>query len=128
VNSPQPFCVVLSNLVNARPAVRISTQAQLHRSIHKALKGDRPSYMQTRLYYLVYVCDHHFSVAYSRPPMTRECESINAAARLLRTENATEDDSRLVSQVEIWWTASRIFETFGVHVDTPVSPELVPRL
>jgi hypothetical protein len=40
-------------------AVRIATQMQLHRCLHKALRGDKTAYLQTRLYYLVYVCDHH---------------------------------------------------------------------
>ena len=34
-------------------AVRISTEIQLHRSIFKALGGDRTHYLRTRLYYLV---------------------------------------------------------------------------
>jgi hypothetical protein len=42
-------------------AVRIATQMQLHRCLHKALRGDKTAYLQTRLYYLVYVCDHHVS-------------------------------------------------------------------
>jgi len=36
-------------------AVRIATDIQLHRSIFKALEGDRTHYLRTRLYYLVYM-------------------------------------------------------------------------
>lgn len=36
-------------------AVRISTEIGLHRSITKALEGDRNHYLRTRLYYLVWV-------------------------------------------------------------------------
>ncbi len=36
-------------------AVRISTEIGLHRSITKALEGDRNHYFRTRLYYLVWV-------------------------------------------------------------------------
>jgi hypothetical protein len=43
-------------------AVRIATQMQLHRCLHKALRGDKLAYLQTRLYFLVYVCDHHVSL------------------------------------------------------------------
>jgi hypothetical protein len=42
-------------------AVRTATQMQLHRCLNKALRGDKTAYLQTRLYYLVYVCDHHVS-------------------------------------------------------------------
>lgn len=43
-------------------AVRLALELQLHRSIYKALQGERNHYLRTRLYYLVFVCDHHFSV------------------------------------------------------------------
>lgn len=76
--------------------------------------------MQTRLYYLVYVCDHHCSVLYGRPPMSRDCDSIKGATQFLETEHATEDDVRLVSQVKIWLISASVFDTFGVDVETPV--------
>lgn len=60
--------------------------------------------------------------------MTREDESIQAASRFLATENATENDHRLVSQVLIWNISSSAFETFGVDVDAPVPPALLTKL
>lgn len=60
-------------------AVRIATESQLHRSFQKALDGDNDHYLRTRLYYLVYVCDHHFSIPYGRPPIARECEVVQNA-------------------------------------------------
>ena len=109
-------------------AVRISTEIQLHRSIFKALSGDRTHYLRTRLYYLVYVCDHHFSVPYGRPPMTREDDAVRAASRFLETENAVEDDARLVSQVHFWIIGSDIFETFGVDVERPLELQMIEPL
>lgn len=47
-------------------AVRIATQMQMHRGLQKSLRGDKQAYLQTRVYYLVYVCDHHFSIAYGQ--------------------------------------------------------------
>ncbi|KAL3476035.1 hypothetical protein BJX99DRAFT_258926 [Aspergillus californicus] len=106
-------------------AVRIATEIQLHRAIYDALQGDKAAYYQTRVYYLVYVCDHHFSVTYGRPPMTRECASIAAASRFLETENATEDDARLVSQLLIWTVNTHVFDSFSVDVNTPLTaPQL----
>lgn len=101
-------------------AVRISTEIQLHRSVFKALRGDRKHYLRTRLYYLVYVCDHHFSIAYGRPPMTQEDDAIRATSRFLDTENAVEDDARLVSQVFFWLVGSDIYNTLGIDVDRPL--------
>jgi len=109
-------------------AARISTDIQLHRSIFKALQGDRKHYLRTRLYYLVYVCDHHFSVPYGRPPMTREDDAVRAASQFLETENAVEDDARLVSQVLFWSVGSDIYRTFGVDVDRPLDLSMVEPL
>ncbi|KAK6853308.1 hypothetical protein PG995_010120 [Apiospora arundinis] len=114
------------SLVSA--AVRIATELQLHRSFSKALKGDRQHYLRARLYYLVYACDHHFSVAYGRPPMTRECEAVRNARDFLKCEFATEDDARLVSQVLRWSICSNIFDTFGVDVDRPLAESDIPHL
>lgn len=109
-------------------AVRISTEIQLHRSIFKALQGDRKHYLRTRLYYLVYVCDHQFSVPYGRPPMTREDDAIRAASEFLETEHAVEDDTRLVSQVHFWSVCSDIYTTFGVDVDRPLDLRMIAPL
>ncbi|KAF2492258.1 hypothetical protein BU16DRAFT_467169 [Lophium mytilinum] len=109
-------------------AVRLATQLQLHRSINTALKDDLRSYYETRLYYLVYVCDHHFSVAYGRPSMSRECDSIRSASRFLATKHACEDDARLVSQINIWRISSSVFETFGVDVEKPISLDHLPKI
>lgn len=122
--------------------MRIATEIQLHRSIFKALDGDRNHYLRTRLWYLVYVCDHHFSVAYGRPPMTRQCDAIRACWKFLDTEHAVEDDHRLMcesfrtqmscksetwltrisctAQVQFWTVGGEIYETFGVDVDRPL--------
>jgi len=101
-------------------AVQIATEIGLHRSIFAALEGDRLHYQRTRLYYLVYVCDHHFSVVYGRPPMTREDDAIKASMTFLDCAHAVEDDARLVSQIERWKIGSEIHETFGVDVDRPL--------
>ncbi|KAI2719157.1 transcriptional regulator family: Fungal Specific TF [Penicillium roqueforti] len=109
-------------------AVRIASDINLHSGIYKALKGDRDGYLQARLYYLVYVCDHHFSIAYGRPPMSREGFIIESASRILETAHATEDDARLISQVKEWSILGRVFDTFGVDVDTPIAPQTLPQL
>ncbi|KAI0133721.1 C6 transcription factor [Xylariales sp. AK1849] len=102
-------------------AVRIATELQLHRSFSKALKGDGDHFSRTRLYLLVYTCDHHFSVPYGRPPSTRECEAVRDARKLLDCKHATEDDARLVSQVLRWSVCSNVYDTFGADVDRPLS-------
>lgn len=109
-------------------AVRMSSELQLHRSIFKALNGDRTSYLNTRLHYLVYVCDHQFSVAFGRPPMTREDDAIRASSRFLTLEDAVEDDARLVSQVQFWMVGSDIYQSFGVDMDRPLDGPMIETL
>ncbi|KAE8414164.1 hypothetical protein BDV36DRAFT_299278 [Aspergillus pseudocaelatus] len=101
--------------------VRITTELQLHKSFSKALQGDRNHYSRARLYLLVYACDHHFSVPYGRPPMTRECEAVRDARKFLDCTYATEDDARLVSQVLRWSICTNMYDTFGSDVDRPLS-------
>lgn len=102
-------------------AVRITVEIGLHSAIHCALDGDTDAYMKTRLYYLVYVCDHHSSVIYGRPPLTRESTSTRAAMRLLETGNATEDDVRLVTQVKLWSIYGEISDCFGTETRNSLS-------
>lgn len=112
----------------AGAAVRLATELQLHKSFFKVLDGDQQHYLRTRLYYHVYACDHHASIPFGRPPMTRECEAIREARKFLNCKYATEDDSRLVSQVSRWSVLSNIYDTFGVDVDRPLSDTEVPCL
>ena len=110
----------------ASAAVRIALELQLHKSFLKL--GDRQHYLRARLYFLVYACDHHFSVFYGRPPMTTECEAARGVRKLLDCEYATEDDARLVSQVLRWNISSQVFHTFGVDVDKPLSDSEIPHV
>jgi hypothetical protein len=80
------------------------------------------------MWYIVYICDHHFSIAYGKPPMTRDFEVLNPTATFLDSRHATEDDIRLVSEVEIWATSTRVFETFGVDTESPVSERSIPQI
>ncbi|CAK7201926.1 hypothetical protein SEUCBS139899_004642 [Sporothrix eucalyptigena] len=118
-------------------AVRMATELQLHRSFRRALVEDeadgadterRLHYLRTRLWYLVYACDHHFSVVYGRLPLTREDESVREARLFVTGPHATEDDARLVSQVLRWSLCSNIFDTFGVDVTRSLTDAEVPHL
>jgi hypothetical protein len=118
-----------SQLLTHEVAVRAATQLQLHRSLYKALKGDRASYLRTRLYYLVYVCDHHFSVPYGRLPMTgSHSEVIIAWRNFLKTKHASEDDARLLSQVHVWSIYSRVQDKFGINVEAQLPAETLPQM
>lgn len=104
----------------ASAAVRMATELQLHKSIFKAMQGDRTHYFRARLYFLVYACDHHFSIPFGRPPLTRECEAIRKAREFLRCEHATSDDARLISQVLRWSVCSNVYDSFDADHGTAI--------
>lgn len=115
-------------LFSLHTAVRAAGQCHLHQTFSKALHGDQAAYWSTRLHYLVFVCDHHFSIPYGRQPLTRESEATQSTAQFLALGHATEDDARLVSQVDLWSTTTQIQDTFGFNVDVLLRPESTPVL
>ena len=60
--------------------------------------------------------------------MTREFSSLSSPLAFLDSKFATEGDTVLISQVEIWSTNSRIFDTFGVDPETKIESRLLPQL
>ena len=100
-------------------AVRIAIEINLHRCFLYPDFYSRDWYTQARVYLLVYVCDHHFSVVYGRPPMTRELD-LGQAQTLLSSQYAGEDDHRLFSQVQLWANNYRTYKTFGIDNDAPL--------
>ncbi|KAJ9610244.1 hypothetical protein H2200_005021 [Cladophialophora chaetospira] len=109
-------------------AARIAGELNLHRCIPKAPHTKKACYLRTRLYYLVFVCDHHFSICYGRPPLTRDFSAITPPSQFLLSEYATEDDIRLVSQVEIWTISTRVFDQFSLDPEAHLSDQLIPQL
>jgi hypothetical protein len=82
-------------------AVCVAIEMNLHKTVVKLNPQSRDWYLRARLYCLVYVCDHHFSVAYGRTPLTREFNHALASQALVQCAFAVENDARLLSQVEI---------------------------
>lgn len=109
-------------------AVRMATELQLHRSFDQALRGHRHHYLRARLYLLVYACDHHFSIPYGRPPLTREDDAIRNVRRFLGCPFAKEDDARLVSQVLRWSLCTSVFDTYGTDTDRPLTEPAIAQL
>ncbi|KAG5977410.1 hypothetical protein E4U55_006837, partial [Claviceps digitariae] len=94
-------------------AVRIATELNLHQFCAMALR-DRPEYVEeARLWYFLYVCDHHFSIAYGRPPVINEDSTLSCHENYLRLPGVTMSDHRLHSQVGVFIILSRIFNAFG---------------
>lgn len=94
-------------------AVRIATELNLHQFCAKSLRDDRSYGDEARLWYFLYVCDHHFSIAYGRPPVISENPTITCHEHFLQRPDATQADARLHSQVGIFIILSRVFHAFG---------------
>ncbi|KAI8648382.1 Zn(2)-C6 fungal-type domain-containing protein [Fusarium sp. Ph1] len=95
-------------------AVRIAIELNLHQFTTESLKNATPQeFEKARLWYLLYVCDHHFSIAYGRPPMINESGIITSHESALLAPMATTSDLRLHSQVSVFSILSRISQTFG---------------
>lgn len=94
-------------------AVRIATELNLHQSFTKALRGDPTQIERARLWYLLYVCDHHFSIAYGRPPVIEQDTSISCHELFLQLPTISNNDFRLHSQVGVFLILSKVFLAFG---------------
>lgn len=109
-------------------AVRIATELNLHHSYQQLIRGDTNEFERTRLWYLLYVCDHHFSIAYGRPPMTYTSPAIRGHKAVLEMPQAGPQDYRIISQVEIFHCLNDAYDAFGVETPSPLQESDLSRL
>lgn len=81
-----------------------------------------------RLWYLLYICDQHLSILYTRPPMIREDETIRGWRGYLESPHATPADVRISSQVALMILLSQVRELFGVDATRRVPREYVTHI
>ena len=101
-------------------AVRIGTQLDLHRCITKMPFTKKECHERTRLYFQTYLCDHHCSLIYGRPPMTTEFRSLKGPGAFLQSEFSSQVDVNLISQVEFWSINRRIYHLFGSDIQSEI--------
>lgn len=95
-------------------AVRIATELNLHQFSAEGFRNASEEQLEkSRLWYLLYVCDHHFSIAYGRPPVISESAVITRHENVLKAPDVRQSDLRLHSQVGVFIILSRMFHTFG---------------
>lgn len=104
-------------------AVRIATELNLHQSFSRAMKGSTAHFEGARLWFLLYVCDHHFSIAYGRPPVIHENSTILNHLTFLQLPGVTQADQRLHSQVAIFIILTEIYNTFGPDIEEQLTEE-----
>ncbi|RMZ90896.1 hypothetical protein DV736_g1861, partial [Chaetothyriales sp. CBS 134916] len=104
--------------------VRMATELNLHQAFYKAFystrstSSDRVEALErARLWYLLYVLDHHFSIAYGRPPVISEMPAIRETDLLLGSPECTPSDRRVISQVTLFVILSRAYNEFGLEAE-----------
>jgi hypothetical protein len=101
-------------------AVRVATEINLHQSVQKLLRGKTSHFLGAQIWYLLYVCDHHFSIAYGRPPVIHEDYSIKNCARFLECPQVGPGDLRLISQVALFQILTRAYHALGSDIEQPL--------
>lgn len=109
-------------------AVRIATEMNLHQSSSKMSRGQQGHAEGARLWYLLYVCDHHFSIAYGRPPVIHDSASITNHAAFLQSSSAEPGDVRLCIQVALFIILTKVYHTFGSDELQPLTEDDFPQL
>ncbi|KAL4790953.1 hypothetical protein BDV19DRAFT_401644 [Aspergillus venezuelensis] len=109
-------------------AVRVATEMNLHKSSLQFARGSLDSYERVRLWYVLYVCDHQFALAYGRPPMMHEDASIRNAEKLLSSGLSSKGDHGLVSQVKLFRILASGYFMHGCDPDLELDGEDFERL
>jgi hypothetical protein len=109
-------------------AVRIAMANNLHQSLQKMSRGVESEYERAQLWYLMYVCDHHLSIAYGRPPITHLDGEITDYETFLKSQTVVPGDIRVVCQVALFVILTKIYHRFGSDIEQVVSEEDFPQL
>jgi len=109
-------------------AMRIATEMNLHYSLKKLIRGKTDEFERAELWFLLYVCDHHFSIAYGRPPVIYEGPSIKNYDEFLRHPLARPGDIRLICQVALFINLTQVYHEFGSEVDEPLQESDFPQV
>lgn len=109
-------------------AVRIATELGIHQSFRKALAGSPEHFERARLWYLLYVCDHHFSIAYGRPPVIHDHEPMREWELFASNSQAIEGDSRVCSQVSLFIVLTRVYNCYEADAEKEISDENLGKL
>ncbi|KAF9729121.1 hypothetical protein PMIN06_000027 [Paraphaeosphaeria minitans] len=110
-------------------AIRRATEANLSANYHRLLsKGGEEALDSMRIWYVLYICDHHLSILYGRPSIVREDITISGWEKLMKVPGFAESDKRLVSQMALLSMMSNVRELFGPDTGEPVPQAFAPQL
>ncbi|KAH8659779.1 hypothetical protein BX600DRAFT_513450 [Xylariales sp. PMI_506] len=98
-------------------AVRVATEMNLHKSSLQFARGSLNAYERVQLWYVLYVCDHQFALAYGRPPMMHDDAAIRNADKFLSSGLSCKGDRGLVAQVKLFRILAGAYFMYGCDPD-----------
>lgn len=109
-------------------AARMASEANMHQSFRKLMDGDSGQLGRVRLWYALYVCDLHFSVAYGRPSAMCDDAAVRGVESFIRSPHAEAGDTRLSAQVALFRILTEAYLEYGSDQDQALSETDLGRL
>jgi hypothetical protein len=109
-------------------AVRNAVEMNMHQSFPKLMRGHEDHRDNVRLWYVLYVCEHQFSIAYGRPPIIHQDPAIKNIERFLASPLTQPGDIRLGAQVTLFEILTEAYTTYGSDPASPLTEPDFDRL
>lgn len=103
-------------------SIRMATELNLHHAFYEVFNAPETTteirkecLEKARLWYILYVLDHQYSITYGQPPVMSELRAIKDHEMLLNSPWCTSPDRGLIAQVTGLVILSRAFDVFGLE-------------
>ncbi|KAH7313924.1 hypothetical protein B0I35DRAFT_480564 [Stachybotrys elegans] len=104
-------------------AIRKAVECNIHNSYIQAIKDQSEDAADcARIWSILYICDQHLALLYNRPAIIQDDWSTQDWEAFLNCTFSTNQDERLMSQVELMGIMKNIRQLFG-----PNTGEAIPR-
>ncbi|KAF4121510.1 Fungal trans [Geosmithia morbida] len=94
-------------------AVRLAAEMNMHQSFRRLMRGDAGEAERVRLWYSLFVCDRHFSIAYGRPSAMGDDAAIRGVEQFIGRPTAVPGDVRISAQVALFRILGEAFAEYG---------------
>ncbi|KAK1763677.1 hypothetical protein QBC33DRAFT_548927 [Phialemonium atrogriseum] len=109
-------------------AVRMAAEMNIHQSFQKLVNGDVSHRERVRLWYALYICDRHFSIAYGRPSAMHGDAAIFGVEKFIQSPSAEAGDIRLSAQVALFKILTEAYLEYGSDQNQALSEQDLERL
>ncbi|ETN39687.1 uncharacterized protein HMPREF1541_05913 [Cyphellophora europaea CBS 101466] len=102
-------------------AIRMATEMNLHMAFRDLVQGHTEARTLVQLWYVLYICDHQFSIAHGRPPIMFNDAAIRGVDKFLAGPDATDGDIRLSAQLSLWPILTEAYVLYGTDPELELS-------